>query len=406
MARAKSHQLNALYYPYADIRKSPEILTAALYFDNIYVFEPNFFRPPSSDEDDRVSGAMSVQPLVRAGVVKAIGPATLGLDASFGSPHRLLDDEGIDAVVKGIADDMRNPDLIALMHDSSYVSWDIPTGQQLFWNGLGLLLETSNGPNGSGMEVETERHEFYSRVISSAGYRQVPIKSRNLRRIRRQLLNTELTVRVPLLEAEALMINLALLACSEYDLCPIADEPLHYAFLCKKLASKKLGEHLGACHLDLKEFSLVENVIRLHLPRVEDLTAESVLGLRDKCKDSLERFRLYMGKLKYSLENEIWSPDFGHDVKKIVDTEVLPAVREIKDSLQSKAMEFGIKVIEDSAKLSPIPLLATLAVGLPIGWVLAASAGAIVLKDFLEFQMKRQDVKKNGLYFLLDVSSV
>src|SRR4029077_3731627 len=115
------------------------------------------------------------------------------------------------------------------------------------------------------------------------------------------------------------------------------------------------------------------------------------------CEDSLERFRLYMGRLKYSLENEIWSPDFEHDVKKIIDTEILPAIQEIKDSLRGKAMEFGIKVIEDSAKLSPIPLLATLAVGLPIGWVLAASAGVVILKDFLEYQMKRQGLKKNGL---------
>jgi hypothetical protein len=405
MARSKAQQLNALYYPYADVRRTPQLLTAALYFDSIYVFEPNFFRPPSTDDDERLAGSTGVEPLVSAGVIKAIGPTTLGFDPAFASSPRLLNDEGLNNVIRGIADDMRNPELTALMRDSPYVAWDIPTGQQLFWNGLGLLLESSNGPGGSGLEVETEREGLYRRVMASEGYGRVPVRDRSLRRVRRQFASDELTVRVPLMEAESLMINLALLACAEYDLCPITDDPLHHNFLCRKLASKELTERFSACKLDIKEFSLVENVIRIHLPKIDDLTAEAVLGLRERCKDSLERFRLHMGALKYSLESEVWSDSFERDIRKIVDKDILPAIVELKDSLRTKAADFGIKVLQDSASLSPVPLLASLAVGLPVEWTLAASGGIVVLKDFLEYQMNRKAAKRNGLSFLLDISS-
>lgn len=41
-----NQQLNALSYPYADVTHSETLLLSALWFDNIYVLEPNFFRPP------------------------------------------------------------------------------------------------------------------------------------------------------------------------------------------------------------------------------------------------------------------------------------------------------------------------------------------------------------------------
>ena len=42
----KPHQLNALYYPYADVMHSNDLLLSAIYFDNIYILEPNFFQTP------------------------------------------------------------------------------------------------------------------------------------------------------------------------------------------------------------------------------------------------------------------------------------------------------------------------------------------------------------------------
>jgi len=407
MTRPRSQQLNALYYPYADVTHSEQLLLASIYFDHIYIFEPNFFYPPASSPHLRVPSSESMRPLVTSGIVKPIGPDLLGLNRSFGFGHPVLDEDNVELLSGSIRDDLQNDSLRSLTQDSGFTWWSIPTGQQLFWNGLGLLLASSREDCGADIQVQTDRVDYYRELLDSAGYEKVAVAGRTEQRVRTAL--GELEVRVPFLEAEVLMVNLALLACSEFDLCPITDVRLHHQFLSRKLLNPSTQELVRHCRRDLalsiRESELAMRTIELHLHRVEDLTAEKVLQIRDKCHDSLERYRLYMGKLKHRLESEVWTAGFEKEIQKLVDTEINPAVSDLYDALKTRSKEFGIKLVEDATKLSPVPLFVSLATGLPIAWLLCASAGLVFLKDLVEHQVKKGTIKNNGLFFLLDLSS-
>jgi hypothetical protein len=409
MTRPSTHRLNALYYPYADVTHSEQLLLASIYFDNIYILEPNFFYPPSSSPHLRVPSSESMRPLITSGVVKPIGPDLLGLSRHFGPRHPVLDEDNIEILLNSITEDLQNEALKALTRDSGFTWWSIPTGQQLFWNGLGLLLSASKEGKGSRVQILTDRVDYYRGVLSSGGYQNVPVVGRTEYRVRTQLDGSDLEVYVPFLEAESLMVNIALLACSELNLCPITDARLHHQFLCSKLADPGTQQLVLDCRkalsLPLRESEVAMHTIKVNLPKLEGLTAEKVLRIRDKCGDSLERYRLYMGKLKHSLENEVWTDDFAAEVQKVLDTEISPAVRDLSDLLKTRAGEFGVKLLEDATKLTPLPLLVSLATGLPIEWMLGASAGLVFLKNFIENQVKRGTIKNNGLFFLLDIAS-
>jgi hypothetical protein len=344
---------------------------------------------------------------VASGVVKPIGPDILGLNKNFGLSHPVLDEDNIETLSKSISEDLQNESLKSLTRDSGYAWWSIPTGQQLFWNGLGLLLESSRDSCDGQLQVQTDRVDYYRGVLNSSGYDNVPVVGRTEQRIRTQL--GELEVQVPFLEAESLMVNIALLACSEFNLCPITDTPLHHQFLTKKLENPSAQELVQNCRkslsLPLRESEIALRTIEVNLPMLEGLTAEKVLRIRDKCADSLERYRLYMGKLKHSLESEVWSADFEKAIQKVFEKEINPAINDLQNSLKTRTGEFGVKLLEDATKLAPVPLLANVAMGLPIEWIIAASAGLVFLKNLVEHQVKKGTIKNNGLFFLLDMTS-
>jgi hypothetical protein len=398
----QNNLLNALYYPFADVIRSEDLLVNCLYFDTIYVLEPNFFQAPRSRAFTGVPSSQSMRSLTREKVVRPIGPDLLGLNTDFGSGPAIIDEENVALIKDSIRSDMADPQLQKLARDSGISAWEIPTGQQLFWNGLGILLELSNEQDDHSIEVHAGRHDFYSDLLSRANFNRVPVKERVETRVRTP--HSELEVRVPFMLAESLMVTVCLLACAEFGLVPITDKRIHHEFLTRKISNPvirtTLKDGMQSLDLALVESTLARKAIEFHLPRVSDLSAEKVLGLRDRCRDSLESFRIHMRKLRHSVEDNVWSSGFDGDVNRILDTEIAPSVAALKADLTTRAKEFGVKVWEDSVKFAPIPLLTTLTVGYPLELVLPASAGIVVLKDFIQYLVKRGELKKNGLFFL------
>lgn len=407
MNRNQAYQLNALYYPYADVTHSEQLLLSSLYFDNIYVLEPNFFQPPIARTEMQIPSSESMHALVKSGVVKPIGPHFLGINKSPFENHSILDQENIPLILESIRADLEDEELRALTERYGYTAWSIPSGQQLFWNGLGLLLETSKKQLAPRIEVFTDRVRYYRNFLDSLGYSNLQVHERTMSRMR--IDSGDLEVQVPFLEAESLMVTVALLACSELNLYPLTDERIHHEFLCVKLSNPKtksvVKDFIHTLHSSIKETELAIKGIQLYLPRLKELSAEKVLAIRKKCSNSLERYRISMGKLKHTIENNVWSPELYSEVNKIIDTEIKPAIAELEDTFITRAKEFEVKLVDDVIKLSPVPLLSTLALGFPLEWMLAASAGLIFLKDFMDYKIKKNAMKKNGLFFLLDIAT-
>lgn len=404
MKTTLNQQYNALFFPYADVTHTESLLLSAIWFDNIFVLEPDFFQSPT-DQEKNVPSETSIHELVQEGVVKALGPELLGLGRAS---EAILDEENVSTILGSIRHDLTDESLQELVREYGYTAWVIPTGQQLFWNGMGLLLESFKAGCPSGLQIWTERVDYYRDLLVANGYSGIPLSRRTISR--RRVGHDELEVEVPFLEAESLMITVSLLACSELNLSPITDHPLHYRFLMRKLQNPNIAHVVRDAQKDLslsiKERELGIKSLEIYLPRMSGLTAERVLMIRNACSDSLQQFRLLMAKLKHSIEVNPWEDELDYKIKKLIDVEIVPTVQELKDRLRVTSKRLGFNLLNDALKFSPVPLLTTFATGLPIEWLLAASGGLIVLRDYIESQLKRAELKRNGLFFLLQLQSL
>jgi len=398
----KAQQLNALFYPFADVMNSDALLLSALWFDNIYILEPNFFHRPSQtpnivDSDD------SIRDLVILGIVKPIGPELLGLGTYWPA---ITDKDNVEAIHASLQRDMNDAQLQQLVKDRGYVFWEIPNAQYLFWNGLGLLLEVSKH-TASGMTFRVDQGQVgrYKNIMTNQGY-DAAVESSSL--ARRRLRGGD-CVEVPFLQAESLMTTVALLACSEMNLVPVTDDPLHHQFLIHKLQNNSVTNTVREVRQQLsgslKRVNLAMKSVHIYMPLVSDLTTETVLEIRHRCSEPLRRFRMHIAKLTHSIQAEPWDGHLDDEVTRILEVDILPAVQELQDRWASLNRGLVPKVLDGAIKLSPIPLIGAVATGLPLGWLLAASAGAVALRELVEWQVKRRELQSNGLCFLLDLQS-
>lgn len=272
----------ALYYPCGDVRASSGLLEACVYFDRVHVLEPNFFRPPADRSGAAVPSTADMAPLVQAGIIEPIGSTLLGFSAGLSAP--LLDEDNPKLVRASIEEDLADRELVKLTANEGPRSWLVPTGQQLYWNGLGLLLQRP----ASRISVLTERVDYYRSLFRSVSY-HADIRPPDEARWRG---TEELQVAVPYLEAESLLITVTLLACAELGLSPVTDSRLHHEFMRRKLArtyeNPELREAIRPVLPSVREQDIGLHTLKLHVPRIAVADVGTVLKIRRKCADSLD----------------------------------------------------------------------------------------------------------------------
>lgn len=397
-------ELSCLYFPYADPQPSSGLLMAALLFDRIYFLETDFFRPPEERLGKYVIGRIS-HDLKNIGIFREIGPDLMGFGKHFGLSQPVLDKSLLKEIQASVIADLNNPELSELVAQSHKLYWRIPNGQFLFWNGLGILFEISKNQNDvSALEILTSRPDYYGPFIERAGYKKV-VQSYEDARIRN--VPEELTVKVPFLTAEALMTTVSLLACTEFGLIPFTDNLLHHQYLMLKIKNIMQLISSQTAFTDLLQGVSYTQIgtqsMELSLPKLENLTAEKVSKLRENCKDELERFRTEVLKMVYDIESTPWDPEHQHELGKLIETKVHPAVIELEDKLRSLKEKFGIGLVQKGLTTAPLPFLLNIFVGLPVAWVLPLSIGAISLTQSIEYFQQRSELKRNGLSFLLNL---
>jgi len=388
-------RLQALYYPYADVQPSSAFLEAALYFDRIYVLEPNFFRSPDADRV-RVPHPESLRPLFEAGLVEPLGPHLLGLSSEPSTP--ILDAENLRLVRGSIDQDLRDPEMAAIVAGIGLVSWSLPTGQQLYWNGLGLLLERPS----TQITVATDRLGYYRQYLQAIGYAGPRVRADVEERVREA---SELTVEVPFLEAESLLTTITLLAAADLGLHPFTDNPLHARFLQRKLTrlyeDPLMREAIRALSPAMREGEVGTQTIQLHLPRLNDLTPSTVLALRQRCADSLDQLRDHVRTLSHQISSQPWSPEFEQDVRDMIASKIEPVVHDLEHQLRDERTGLAFQLIESAVKAAPIPLILTMAAGLPPAVTLAAGGGVAMSIETARYLHRRRQARRHGLYFLL-----
>jgi hypothetical protein len=396
--------LSCLYFPYADPQPTPGLLMAALLFDKIYFLEPNFFRPP---EERLGQYAFSRLPLDmrELGVFHEIGPDLMGFGRHFYSTQAVFDASLANEFKASIAADLNNLALreLSAQHGKQY--WRIPNGQMLFWNGLGILFESLlDQQDASLMTILTSRPDYYGPQLQHKYKRSaVPYESDEETRVRH--IPEELTVRVPFLIAEALMIAVSLYTCAEFELVPFTDNSLHHRYLILKLQAlqQQLSSYISFSEMskNMSYAQLGAKTLELSLPRIENLTVEKVHHLRDACKDELKRFRAELLKLQLDLQSTPWNPQYEQEQYNVIQTKILPALEELESKLQSLKQKFAIDLLEKGLTTSPLPLLLNVFAHLPLSLVLPASIGAISLKQSLDHFQQRSELRRNGLSLLL-----
>ena len=393
-------KLSAFYYPYADIKPTKEILLASLLFDEIYFLERDFFRSPL--ERDNFDSETNFN-LSNYNFFKEIGHQIIGINRE-GKP--VLNEISKYEIQNSITKDINDKNLQELTKKYDKKHWLLPNGQFMYWNGIGLLLN-NNHPDLFNFRPEliTDRVDFYDNYLKSHNY-TYEIKSFEESRIRNP--KKGIMVRIPFLLAESLMINIVLHACRELGLTPITDSNIHDEFLRVKLnnlSNSLLNEkEINNLDISLKYSDIGSNSINLSVPNLENLTFDKVANLRDECKDELDLFRSEMLLLSSQIENYVWHKDYQQELQKTYLIKVEAPLKDLENKLKSLQKKFAFNLITKGTLYAPVPALAVkIFAGIPIEIILPATIGASVLSEYIAHRIQKNEIKKNGLGFLLKI---
>jgi len=348
----------ALYYPYTSILSLEGLKAIALYFEKIHIINPVH----AYVGDDRPNNAeMSI--LEDEGIVSYISPADL----------LYTHESTIAGAIKG---DLANRRFRSICRNAEarycciYES-KIPSKLR------STIMKQS-------MKIHRELH--------------LPKKM--------DLQGGERSLLLPIDLGESIMINHALCATDKFSLTPVTDDDLQHKLLMLKLRlsrSRFLRELLVDYGFvkDIKIDLAAVDVISESVPMLYRARMIDILEFRDENKEALDRFKTEMGRVITDVESNFWDEDFRNRVIDIIDAKVKPSLQDLRDSAETNKEKFA-RVIRRGALLAPLPIAATLLPGCDPIYGVLASAGALVVEEYLESVKKGRKIHKNSFAFLFD----
>lgn len=359
---------SALYYPYTTVRSLDSLKAMILYFDTI-----NIIKPVGPFREDGVS----------AGNTRSIFPQISELEhkqiVRYISPSTLLRDYD-EIITKSMIGDLVDPVFLKLCQKK-----DTPSSFEIYADKIPNLWINNFFQNRfdiPGMYITN--HFGRKRFGPRLGLITLPFRM-----------------------GESLMINHALCACDKFSLTPITDHSIHNDFLMYKF--RKL-QNSALVRRILSDYGYTKDM-RINLTSVEIISETvptlcganmvDVLEFRDSNKDALERFKMEMGRVVTEVEGNFWDEDFYKKIVDIIDSKVKPAIKEIKDSVESVREKF-LRILRKGVTISPLPIVANVVPGLDPATALMASAGIVALDEFLESSIKRRNIRKNGFAYLFE----
>jgi hypothetical protein len=150
--------------------------------------------------------------------------------------------------------------------------------------------------------------------------------------------------------------------------------------------------------------SLALDALKLSLPNPDDLSLEDILELKHRLRDELALFSQTINSIEVKSkqlfdqdikENEYEAVFFNEIQKPLTDLEIK------MKNLKSRTFRKFIEKMQNPK--SYVPLIGTVAASLPLEYTLLTSLGMATTQSFLEFKEEKQELKNNGLYFLLKI---
>lgn len=136
---------------------------------------------------------------------------------------------------------------------------------------------------------------------------------------------------------------------------------------------------------------------------------EEIVSFKEAQSASFKRFQTYLLELTSQLSSEPWSQSLEQEIMKLIDAKVLPEITRIRNETRSAFEKMFGEIAKKSAATITPTLIASVLTGLSYGQILtlncAAVAGSlsIALPELLELWKDKQNLRRNGLSFLLQL---
>ncbi len=372
--------MKALYYPYATITSAETLKKSLLYFDNIYIIDPE---KASAHTKSKSTHTIEIQELIQTKIVKPISP--LKLITKYDS-----------VISESVIADLNDQNFIKFCQSTGVDSWTISTAK------VPSAIQDSTF-----RKYLVNFPQLYEAgiFVGEGPYPYPFLRERHHERRRRFEIYRD--VEMPFEVGESIMINHALSASAEYRLALITDDLIHHQALIYKYNRlkdnkilKKILEDYGLIK-DVKIAMTSKKILDLTLPSMEQVQLNKILDFKRKHRKELDRFRTHMGALTTELQGNFWDEDFESKVRDMVDAKIKPAVQEIEDASKS----FG-ETLADRARgalrITGVPIILTALIGIPLPLILGAAAGIVTLDEYLDRYQKRRTREKNGVAYLFE----
>jgi hypothetical protein len=221
------------------------------------------------------------------------------------------------------------------------------------------------------------------------------------------------------------VLNQALLLSEKLEASLVTDDPFIHQVLTTKLrelqdSSNKFTRDILATPAPEDRYrvqSFVLSVVSQLVPDevLSQLDMADIVAYRKKNADTLNRFRMEMTSLAASISTEPWSSGFQSAIQRTIDSQIMPRVQELDDSLKdsftklfgSASGNLGSAVATSvAAALPTMTVAALLGITAPQIVMLTAaslmSALGIVVPDIVKFWQDKNYSRRNGIGYLVN----
>lgn len=152
--------------------------------------------------------------------------------------------------------------------------------------------------------------------------------------------------------------------------------------------------------------SLIMNALKLAVPNISKFPFDEVLETREKAKSELLEFRNELEILQFNLQENYSLSEINFKSSEIVKYKLNPSLVDLKRKILDLNLSLP-KIILDEFKdpKSYAPLLGSLVGGIPTYITAMLSVGLISISTAYDYILKRKDVNRNGLYYLISLEN-
>ncbi|MDB5284702.1 MAG: hypothetical protein JWO06_3777 [Bacteroidota bacterium] len=148
--------------------------------------------------------------------------------------------------------------------------------------------------------------------------------------------------------------------------------------------------------------SLALDAIKFSLPNPQSLSFENILELKFQLKDELALFAQTINSIEVRNKELLLSEMDTKEYEKIFFDEIQKPLSELEVKIQNlKSSTFRDFIDQLKNPLSYAPLIGTVVASMPIEYTLVASMGLTSCSSYLKYWEERNEIRNNGLYFLL-----